>query len=47
MFKYLENFKNMKFIQETINMEHIKTHYYGSHSTINPNGIVALGPLVN
>ena len=29
------------------NMEHIKTHYYGSHSTINPNGIVALGPLVS
>jgi putative glutathione S-transferase len=47
LFKYLENFKNMKSIQETINMEHIKTHYYGSHSTINPNGIVALGPLVN
>ena len=47
IFKYLENFKNMKFIQETINMEHIKTHYYGSHSTINPNGIVALGPLDN
>ena len=47
LFKYLENFKNMKSIQETINMEHIKTHYYGSHSTINPNGIVALGPLIN
>ena len=37
----------MKSIQETINMGHIKTHYYGSHGTINPNGIVALGPLVN
>ena len=47
LFKYLENFKNMKSIQETINMGHIKTHYYGSHGTINPNGIVALGPLVN
>jgi putative glutathione S-transferase len=47
MFKYLEKFQNMRFMQETTNMEHIKTHYYGSHSTINPNGIVALGPLVS
>jgi putative glutathione S-transferase len=28
----------------TVNMHHIKSHYYGSHRTINPTGIVPLGP---
>lgn len=31
-------------IAETINMHHIKHHYYGSHSSINPTGIVPKGP---
>ncbi len=31
-------------IAETINMQHIKNHYYGSHLMINPTGIVPLGP---
>lgn len=30
-------------ISETINMHHIKNHYYGSHIMINPTGIVPLG----
>ncbi|QXH58565.1 glutathione S-transferase family protein [Pseudomonas maumuensis] len=29
----------------TVNMEHIQKHYYMSHKTINPNGIVPKGPL--
>ncbi|MDF3840968.1 glutathione S-transferase family protein [Pseudomonas citronellolis] len=28
----------------TLNFQHIKNHYYGSHRTINPTGIVPLGP---
>ena len=28
----------------TVRMDHIKSHYYGSHETINPTGIVPLGP---
>ncbi|WP_444438887.1 glutathione S-transferase family protein [Pseudomonas sp. A6] len=28
----------------TVNFQHIKNHYYGSHRTINPTGIVPLGP---
>ena len=31
-------------VAETVNMEHIQHHYYGSHKTINPNGIVPKGP---
>ncbi|MGI4744859.1 MAG: glutathione S-transferase family protein [Janthinobacterium lividum] len=29
---------------ETIDLDHIKRHYYQSHKTINPTGIVPLGP---
>lgn len=28
----------------TVNMDHIKSHYYGSHETINPTRIVPVGP---
>ncbi len=31
-------------IAETVNFQHIKGHYYQSHKTINPTGIVPLGP---
>jgi len=32
-------------IAETVSFEHIKHHYYGSHKTINPTGIVPKGPV--
>lgn len=31
-------------VAETVNMDHIKYHYFASHKTINPNGIVPKGP---
>ncbi|MDA0990477.1 MAG: glutathione S-transferase family protein [Verrucomicrobia bacterium] len=31
-------------IRDTINFDHIKRHYYGSHRTINPTGIIPRGP---
>lgn len=31
----------------TVNFEHIKRHYYGSHRTINPTGIVPMGPVID
>ncbi|VVO51076.1 glutathione S-transferase family protein [Pseudomonas fluorescens] len=31
-------------IAETVDFEHIKNHYYGSHKTINPTGVVPKGP---
>ena len=31
-------------VAETINMHHIKNHYYVSHKTINPSGVVPVGP---
>ncbi|MCC2595569.1 glutathione S-transferase family protein [Pusillimonas sp. MFBS29] len=34
-------------VAATVDFDHIKQHYYGSHATINPNGIVPLGPVLN
>lgn len=31
-------------IAATVNMHHIKHHYYGSHPQINPSGIIPIGP---
>ncbi len=31
-------------IAETVHMDHIKRHYYGSHKQLNPAGIVPVGP---
>jgi putative glutathione S-transferase len=31
-------------VADTINMHHIKHHYYVSHTTINPSGVVPVGP---
>ena len=34
-------------VAATVNFEHIKQHYYRSHKTINPNGIVPKGPILD
>ncbi len=34
-------------VASTVNFDHIKQHYYRSHASINPNGIVPLGPILD
>ncbi len=34
-------------VAETVNFDHIKRHYYGSHDSINPSGIVPKGPEID
>jgi putative glutathione S-transferase len=34
-------------VAQTVNFDHIKRHYYGSHRTINPTGVVPLGPEID
>lgn len=34
-------------VADTVNMKHIKEHYYRSHNTINPTGVVPAGPVLN
>jgi putative glutathione S-transferase len=44
---YLRELYQVPGVAETVNMHHIKTHYYASHRSINPTGIVPLGPELN
>ena len=41
---YLRELFQVPGVSDTVDFEHIKTHYYASHRTINPTGIVPLGP---
>lgn len=41
---YLRELYQVPGVAETVNFDHIKQHYYGSHKTINPTGIVPAGP---
>lgn len=34
-------------VADTVNFDHIKRHYYISHSAINPSGIVPMGPMLD
>ncbi|MDP3408336.1 glutathione S-transferase family protein [Bosea sp. (in: a-proteobacteria)] len=41
---YLKALFEVEGVKETVNFDHIKRHYYESHDTINPTGIVPAGP---
>jgi len=41
---YVRELYQVPGVAETVNFDHIKTHYYASHRTINPSGIIPLGP---
>ncbi|GHE96846.1 glutathione-dependent reductase [Aliiroseovarius zhejiangensis] len=41
---YLRDLYQQPGVAATVNMTHIKHHYYGSHDTINPSGVVPMGP---
>lgn len=34
-------------VAETVDLDYIKAHYFGSHASINPKGIVAVGPALD
>jgi putative glutathione S-transferase len=42
---YVRELYQIEGVAGTVNVEHIKAHYYASHLTINPTGIVHVGPL--
>jgi len=44
---YVRELYQMEGIADTVNFEHIKTHYYFSQTTINPTQVVPLGPLLD
>jgi putative glutathione S-transferase len=41
---YIRDLYQIQGIEEVVNMIHIKQHYYTSHPSINPNGIIPAGP---
>ncbi|TGQ71321.1 MAG: glutathione S-transferase family protein [Mesorhizobium sp.] len=41
---YLRDLYQVPGVAGTVNLHHIKAHYYGSHETINPTRIVPVGP---
>lgn len=44
---YVRDLYQQPGVAATVNMDHIKQHYYISHDMINPTGIVPLGPEVD
>ncbi len=44
---YLRELYQVSGVAETVDMLHIKHHYYGSHETINPTRIVPKGPALD
>jgi putative glutathione S-transferase len=44
LFGYMKDLYQMPGIAETVNFDHIKRHYYMTHTEINPTGIVPVGP---
>lgn len=42
---YIRDLYQQPGVADTVNMAHIKTHYYASHTMINPTGIIPAGPI--
>lgn len=45
--RYMRELYGTPGVAATVDFEHIKKHYYGSHKTINPTGIVPKGPILD
>jgi glutathionyl-hydroquinone reductase len=44
LWNYLRDLYQVPGVDETVSINHIKQHYYGSQKKVNPTGIVPLGP---
>ncbi len=47
LWNYMLDLYQIPGVARTVDFGHIKRHYYGSHATINPTGVVPAGPLMN
>ncbi|TKI06934.1 glutathione S-transferase family protein [Martelella alba] len=41
---FLRDIYQMPGIADTVNFDHIRHHYYRSHASLNPHGIISIGP---
>jgi putative glutathione S-transferase len=44
---YLRELYQVPGIADTVSIDHIKRHYYGSQRQVNPYGIVPIGPALH
>lgn len=44
LYGFLRDIYQIPGIAETVNLDHIRHHYFRSHKTINPTGIISIGP---
>ncbi len=44
LWSYTRDLSQIPGVARTVNMDHIKRHYFGSHKSLNPSGIVPKGP---
>ena len=44
LYGFLRDLYQMPGIAGTVNFDHIRNHYFRSHKTINPTGIISIGP---
>jgi glutathionyl-hydroquinone reductase len=47
LWNYLRDLYQIPGIAETVSIDHIKRHYYGSQRQVNPTGIVPIGPQID
>ena len=47
IWRYTKELYNHPGVAETVDFRHIKEHYYRSHKTINPTGVVPKGPVLD
>ncbi|MDH3232312.1 MAG: glutathione S-transferase family protein [Alphaproteobacteria bacterium] len=47
LWNYTKELYQVPGIAPTVNLDHIKRHYYGSHETVNPTRIVPVGPEID
>ncbi|HYA07544.1 MAG TPA: glutathione S-transferase family protein [Xanthobacteraceae bacterium] len=47
LWNYTRDLYQVPGVAETVSIDHIKRHYYGSQRQVNPTGIVPIGPLID
>ena len=47
IWNYLKDLYQMPGVAATCNFDHIKQHYFRSHASLNPRGIVPVGPIID
>ena len=47
LWNYTRDLYQVPGIAETVSIDHIKRHYYGSQRSVNPTGIVPIGPVID